>query len=194
METLAIQNISSQQQKDIEATVKRERPRLFSFIRQRVKNDVEAEDIVQDVFYQLVAGYQSLRNLERVTSWLFTVARNKITDRYRKHEAIPMSEHQLVRDDEEEAPGLESILPDMDNGPEQLLDREAIWSAVESGLDEMPSEQKEVFVMHEFEDLSFKEIANITGESVNTLLSRKRYAVLFLRKWLKDLYEDIITK
>lgn len=191
MESLAIGNITTQQQKDIEATVKRERPRLFNFIRKRVKNDVEAEDIVQDVFYQLITGYNKLRNLERVTSWLFTVARNKITDRYRKHEAVAISEYQGAYKDEDEAPGLDEILADAGNGPEQLLGREAIWEAVEAGLEQMPGEQRDVFVMHEFEDLSFKQIAEITGASVNTLLSRKRYAVLFLRKWLKELYDEV---
>lgn len=184
----------NQQQIDIEATVQRERPRLFSFIRQRVKNDVEAEDILQDVFYQLLTGYKQLRNLERVTSWLFTVARNKITDLHRKHKAVPISEHQKVYDDEEMAPGIDDMLSDVSSGPENVLDREAIWEAVETGLEAMPEEQREVYVMHEFESKSFKEISSLTGHSVNTLLSRKRYAVLFLRKWLKEVYDDITNK
>ena len=182
-----------QQRKDdeISQTVRRESPRLLSFIQKRIPDADEAEDILQDVFYQFTEAYRTVKSIDRVTSWLFTVARNKITDRYRKKKPRTFSEQAVQSADGEEPLRLEDVLSDLGNHPESELMRSVIWHAVEDALEEMPPEQREVFVMHEFEDLSFKEISTITNTTVNTLLSRKRYAVLFLRKRLQRLYDDL---
>ncbi|MDX2305899.1 MAG: RNA polymerase sigma factor [Microscillaceae bacterium] len=186
------QAMSEQQKAHIEQTIYQEKNRLFSFIRQRVPKLEDAEDILQDVFYQLIAAYESIESLEKTSSWLFTVARNKITDRYRKKKAIPFSESQgSISENDEKTPSLEDILPDLSNHPDEVLLRSMIWEAIEEALEELPQEQREVFVMHEFEDYSFKEIAEIKGVSVNTLLSRKRYAVLNLRKYLVEIYREL---
>lgn len=176
---------------EISQTVRRERPRLLSFIQKRISDTDEAEDILQDVFYQFTEAYRTVKSIDRVTSWLFTVARNKITDRYRKKKPHTFSEQAVQSADGETALRLEDVLPDLANHPESEMMRSVIWHAVEEALEEMPVEQREVFVMHEFEDLSFKEISAIVNTPVNTLLSRKRYAVLFLRKRLQQLYDDL---
>jgi len=176
---------------EISQTVRRESPRLLSFIQQRIPDREEAEDILQDVFYQFTEAYRTVKSIDRVTSWLFTVARNKITDRYRKKKPRNFSEQAVSAGDGETTLRLEDMLSDLSSHPESELMRSVIWNAVEDALDEMPEEQREVFVMHEFEDLSFKEISAATNTSVNTLLSRKRYAVLFLRKRLQSLYDDL---
>lgn len=176
---------------EISQTVRRESPRLLSFIQQRIPDREEAEDILQDVFYQFTEAYRTVKSIDRVTSWLFTVARNKITDRYRKKKPRNFSEQAVSVGDGENALRLEDMLSDLSSHPESELMRSVIWHAVEDALEEMPEEQREVFVMHEFEDLSFKEISAITNTAVNTLLSRKRYAVLFLRKRLQSLYDDL---
>jgi len=181
----------TQSQKDkIEETIKKERGKLFSFIRKRVPDTEDAEDILQDVFYQLINAYQMVESIEKMSSWLFRVARNKITDMYRKKKPDSFSKHETVNS-EEESLKLEDILPDISQEPNQLILRDMIWLEVEKALGEMPLPQREVFVWHEFEDKSFKEISDMTGESVNTLLSRKRYAVQFLRKKLHRLYNDL---
>ena len=177
---------------EISQTVRRESPRLLSFIQQRIPDREEAEDILQDVFYQFTEAYRTVKSIDRVTSWLFTVARNKITDRYRKKKPHNFSEQAVIADDGEASLRLEDMLSDLSSHPESELMRSVIWHAVEDALDEMPEEQREVFVMHEFEDLSFKKISTATNTSVNTLLSRKRYAVLFLRKRLQNLYDDLL--
>lgn len=181
------------QRNSIQSTVDKEQGRLLNFIRKRVTDKAEAEDILQDVFYQLVAGYKQIESLEKITSWLFSVARNKITDRHRKKKADSFSSHQKKLEAGEESHSfmLENLLPDIGNTPEDIYFRSIILDQIEEALEELPASQKEVFVMNEFEDKSFKEIAALTGDSVNTLLSRKRYAVLYLRKRLQDLYDDI---
>lgn len=176
-----------------EQTFLKEKDRLLSFIRNRVSDADEAEDILQDVFYQFVAGYETIESLDRVTSWLFSVARNKIIDRYRRDAARPkrtdFAGHAGV---EEEAPlTLQDILPDFGNTPEDALFREAIWEAIMAALDELPDEQREIFILNEIEEKGFREISEETGVSINTLLSRKRYAIIALRKKLQKLYEEI---
>lgn len=176
-----------------EQTFLKEKDRLLSFIRNRVSDADEAEDILQDVFYQFVAGYETIESLDRVTSWLFSVARNKIIDRYRREAARPkrtdFAGHAGV---EEEAPlTLQDILPDFGNTPEDALFREAIWDAIMAALDELPDEQREIFILNEIEEKGFREISEETGVSINTLLSRKRYAIIALRKKLQKLYEEI---
>ena len=188
MEALAIMK---RQNAEITQTVRQERNRLLSFIQQRIPDREEAEDILQDVFYQFTEAYRTINSIERVTSWLFTVARNKITDRYRKKRPEPFSQKQVATDDEGEGLRLEDILPDVSGSPDSEMMRAMIWSAIEEALDELPKLQREVFVMHEFEDLSFKEISAQTGVTVNTLLSRKRYAILHLRKRLRSLYDEL---
>lgn len=148
---------------------------------------MEAEDILQDVFYQLVASYNVTEPIENLTSWLFTVARNKIIDWYRKRRHLTP-----VREDGEtgEPLNLEDILYDPTQNPDEVYARSLVWTELADALDDLPGEQREVFVMHELEGRSFKEIAEITGERINTLLSRKRYAVLRLRESLQELYDE----
>ena len=171
----------------IEKAVQTERKRLFDFIRRRVRTEEDAEDILQDVFYQLVASYSVTEPIEKLTSWLFTVARNKIIDWYRKKKTQSLPS-------DEKNPGtplnLEEILYDPGQNPDDLYLRSMVWTELADALDELPEEQREVFVMHELEGKSFKEMAEMSGESINTLLSRKRYAVLFLRGRLRELYDE----
>jgi len=176
-----------------EQTFLREKDRLLSFIRNRVSNLEEAEDILQDVFYQFVAGYETIESLDRVTSWLFSVARNKIIDRYRKESTRPQrADLESYASAEDDAPlTLQEILPDLGNTPEDSYLRDAIWDAIMEALDDLPAEQREIFILNEIEEQGFREISEQTGVSINTLLSRKRYAILALRKKLQRLYEDI---
>jgi len=176
-----------------EQTFLREKDRLLSFIRNRVSSVEEAEDILQDVFYQFVAGYDTIESLDRVTSWLFSIARNKIIDRYRRDSARPQrADFGLHAGSEEDTPlTLQEILPDFGNTPEDSYFRETMWDAVMDALDELPAEQREVFILNELEEKGFREISEETGVSINTLLSRKRYAILALRKKLQKLYDEI---
>ncbi|HTR82567.1 MAG TPA: RNA polymerase sigma factor [Bacteroidota bacterium] len=173
---------------ELDRAVRSERKRLLDFIRKRVRNQSDAEDILQDVFYQLVASYNVAEPIEKLTAWLFTVARNKIIDWYRKRrpEALPTN-----ADDPSAPLNLEEILYDPRQNPDRVYARSLVWSELSEALDDLPDEQREVFVMHELEGRSFKEIAEITGEPMNTLLSRKRYAVLYLREQLQELYNEI---
>ncbi len=176
----------------ITKTVAKEEKRLFNFIRKRVKSTLDAEDILQDVFYQLVRVSDEVNTIEKMSAWLFQVARNKITDLYRKKKSINFSDMKTTTDEDEGSLQFESYIPDLTDMPDALLTREMVWEVLEEGLSEIPVEQRDVFNMHEFDDLSFKEIAEITGETVNTLISRKRYAILYLRKKLSELYNEII--
>src|SRR5687767_12667180 len=161
-----------------EQTFLKEKDRLLSFIRNRVSTVEEAEDILQDVFYQFVAGFESIESLDRVTSWLFSVARNKIIDRYRRDAARPQrADLGISSGMEEDVPlTLQDILPDLGNTPEDSLLRDVIWDAIMEALDDLPSEQREIFIQNEMEEKSFREISESSGVSINTLLSRKRYA------------------
>lgn len=179
---------------DIAETVKRERSRLFNFIRKRVKSTLDAEDILQDVFYQFVRVSEEVETIERAGSWLFQVARNRITDLYRKKKTANFSQFDALSDDEEGSLNFEDYIPDLADLPDAVLTREMVWEVLEEGLSEIPEEQREVFRMHEFEDLSFNEISELTGVTVNTLISRKRYAILHLREKLNDLYNEIISR
>jgi RNA polymerase sigma factor (sigma-70 family) len=169
-------------------TALRHRTRLLDFIRRRVGTDEDAEDIVQDVFYQFLSNYSVAQPIEQLSAWLYTVARNRIVDWYRKrkHKSQPPT------DEETGLPlNLEEILFDPSGEPDRVMFRGAVWEALADALEELPGEQSEVFVMHELEGRSFKEIAEITGENINTLLSRKRYAVLALREALQDMYNEL---
>lgn len=176
-----------------EQTFLREKDRLLSFIRNRVSTLEEAEDILQDVFFQFISGYDTIESLDRVTSWLFSVARNKIIDRYRKESVRPKRTNLTWSSgSDEDAPlTLQEILPDLGNTPEDAYLKEVLWEAIMEALDELPEDQRAIFIMNEMEDRSFREIAEETGVSINTLLSRKRYAILALRKKLQQLYDEI---
>ena len=168
--------------------VQREQSRLGNFIRRRVPDPRDAEDILQEVFYELVEANRLLMPIEHVTGWLFRVARNRITDLFRKKK--PESFSELPWHDEEELLNLEDLLPSPDAGPDALYARSVLLEELEFALDELPDEQREVFVGHEIEGRSFKEMAAETGVSVNTLLSRKRYAVLHLRERLQSIFNE----
>jgi RNA polymerase sigma factor (sigma-70 family) len=171
----------------VERAFRSERRRLLDFIRRRVRTDEDAEDILQDVFYQLLTGYSVTDPIEKLTSWLFTVARNKVIDWYRKRkpEALPQA-----TEDPEVPLNLEEILYDATQNPDDLFMRSLVWRELADALEMLPEKQRDVFVMHELEGKSFREIAELTGEPINTLLSRKRYAVLLLREKLQELYNE----
>lgn len=186
--------MTKDQNQAIEETVKKEGPRLLDFIRRRIPDVDDAEDILQDVFYQLIESYRLTKPIEEVAAWLFTVARNKITDRFRKKKPESLEKQLLSRRGEEDGEmlNLAEVLPSSDSPPDVLMLRTAVMEELEEALDELPKEQRDIFMLHEIDGKSFKEISEMTGESVNTLLSRKRYAILFLRKRLKGLYKELI--
>lgn len=190
-ESLTIQPVmSSSSRKNISAVISEIGKKLFGFIRQRVNTEEDAEDILQDVWYQLTAAVDT-EPIEKVNSWLFTVARNKITDRYRKKKTSSL-EDMMVMEDENGEINFKDILLDNSHNPETEHLRNLFWKTLQQALQELPEEQRNVFVWNELEDISFKEIAAKTGEGVNTLISRKRYAVLHLRERLLTLYNEII--
>jgi RNA polymerase sigma factor (sigma-70 family) len=172
----------------ISEAIARDRPRLARFIRSRVPDPLDAEDILQDVFYELVEAYRMMRPVEQVTAWLFRVARNRITDLFRRRarDADPASA--IALDDEEVA--LADLLPSPDAGPEAAFARTVLLEELYEALEELPEEQREVFVAHELEGYSFRDLADRTGVGVNTLLSRKHYAILHLRERLQAIYDD----
>jgi RNA polymerase sigma factor (sigma-70 family) len=178
-----------EQDQRISEVVKREQSRLRNFIRRRVADPRDAEDVLQDVFYRLVEANRLLMPIEHVTSWLFRVARNRITDLFRKKKPELFSDA-AIEDEEGETLQIEDLLPSPDAGPEALYFRNLLLDELELALEELPDEQREVFVAHELEGRSFKELAEETGVSVNTLLSRKRYAVLHLRERLQDIHDE----
>ncbi len=178
--------ISEQDQFFAEA-LKRDESRLRSFIRKRVLDSGDAEDVLQDVFYELIQTYRLLKPVEQVTAWLYRVARNRITDLFRSQR--PESLNDPVSDDSGSETLLD-LLPSEDAGPDAIYARNLIFEALDEALAELPEEQREVFIAHEFGGKSFQEIAKKTGTRVNTLLSRKRYAVLHLRRRLLEINED----
>jgi RNA polymerase sigma factor (sigma-70 family) len=186
---MALERMALEQDQRISDVVKREQSRLRNFIRRRVPDPLDAEDILQDVFYRLVEANRLLMPIEHVTGWLFRVARNRITDLFRKREPENFSEIEAV-DEENELLQFADLLPSPDAGPEAIYARRVLLDEMERALDELPQEQRAVFVAHEFEGRSFKELSAATGESVNTLLSRKRYAVLHLRERLRRVYDE----
>ena len=174
----------------ISEVVNREQSRLRNFIRRRVPDPRDAEDILQDVFYELVEANRLLMPIEHLTGWLFRVARNRITDLFRKKRPESFSETGAAADDDDEPLPFEDLLPSPDAGPEALYARRVLLEELELAVAELPPDQREVFVGHELEGRSFKQMATETGVSVNTLLSRKRYAVLHLRERLQTLYDE----
>jgi len=197
--TLAIDATSSTEQPNanqLGETVRKERGRLLAFIRRRLPDPDEAEDVLQDVFVELTEAYRLAKPIERVASWLFSVARNKISDWYRKSQpngARTISINSPNVDDDDDAPILgEWLAVADDSGPESDFFRESFMDALTDALAELPADQRDVFVQHELEGRSFKEMSDEWGVSVNTLLSRKRYAVLHLRERLQDFYDELL--
>jgi len=184
---LSIAAMTADQDLQIAQTVAREQGRLRNFIRRRVSDREDAEDILQDVFSELVEAYRLMKPIEQVGAWLFRVARNRIIDRFRKRREEPSSQ-QIAEDGE--LLMLEDLLPSPAAGPDAEYARTVLLEELEDALDELPQEQREVFVAHEIEGRSFRELAAETGVSVNTLLSRKHYAVLHLRERLRAIYNE----
>ncbi len=182
--------MASEQDQRISETVGREQARLRNFIRRRVVNDEEAEDILQDVFIELVEAYRLMKPIEKVSAWLFRVARNRIIDRFRKKKTEALEDQRLATNEDGEALMLEDLLPSPDAGPAAAYARSVLLDQLDDALAELPEEQREVFVAHEIEGRSFKEISAESGVGVNTLLSRKHYAVVHLRERLRDIYEE----
>jgi RNA polymerase sigma factor (sigma-70 family) len=181
--------MSPKESEKITAAYKDEHKRLLGYIRNRIRDRVEAEDILQDVFYQLTVGFNDLRRIGNLTAWLYKVADNRITDQFRKKRPVVLNYKENVSDGEEGPLTLEEILPSMGTTPDDEELKELIWETIEETLSKLPEEQRSVFVENEFEELTFKEISEKTGVGVNTLISRKRYAVLALRENLEVLYK-----
>src|SRR5271167_3610415 len=188
----SLEQMSFEQDQRITDVVKQEQSRLRNFIRRRVPDSRDAEDILQEVFSELVEANRLLVPIEHVTGWLFRVARNRITDLFRKKRPESLSDARLAGNDiaDEESLTLEDLLPSPDAGPDALYARSVLLEELEEALDELPEEQREVFVGHEIEGRSFQEMSAESGVSMNTLLSRKRYAVLHLRQRLQDIYDE----
>ena len=180
-----------EQDERISEVVSREQSRLRNFIRRRVPDPLDVEDILQDVFYELVEANRLLMPIEHVTGWLFRVARNRIIDLFRKKRPENFSDVAVAHEDEEgELLRLEDLLPSVDASPEALYARSVLLDELELAVEELPEEQREVFIAHELEGRGFKQMAAETGVNVNTLLSRKRYAVRHLRQRLQDIYDE----
>jgi RNA polymerase sigma factor (sigma-70 family) len=193
MREAASLRMALEQDQRISEVVTREQSRLRNFIRRRVPDPGDVEDILQDVFYELVEANRLLMPIEHVTGWLFRVARNRITDLFRKKKPERLSDAAVAdrnENDDGELLRLDDLLPSPDAGPEALYARGVLLDELELAIDELPEEQRAVFVAHELEGRSFKEMATETGVSVNTLLSRKRYAVQRLRERLQGVYEE----
>jgi RNA polymerase sigma factor (sigma-70 family) len=177
--------------RDITATVLRERTKLGHFIRRRVRDPGDAEDILQDVFNEFVQAYRLPEPIEQVSAWLFRVARNRIIDRFRKRKEQPLAETIDEADDADSEYRLDMALPAYEAGPEAAYARSILLEALQEALNELPIEQRDIFIAHELEGRSFKELASESGLSVNTLLARKRYAVLRLRARLQTVYDEL---
>jgi RNA polymerase sigma factor (sigma-70 family) len=188
-DVLSIAMESGEQNRRISEVIDRERRRLLSFIRRRVDDEGDAEDILQDVFYELTEAYRLMKPVEHVAAWLYRVARNRIIDRFRKRRPEAWSEIPVISS-EEDGLRLEDLLPSPDAGPEALYARSVLLEELDAALEELPKEQREAFVAHEIDGRSFKELAEETGLSINTIISRKRYAVLHLRSRLQAIYNE----
>ena len=192
-QALSIEEMVDEQDRQISETIVREQARLRNFIRRRVPDRSDAEDILQDVFSEFVEAYRLMRPIEQAGAWLFRVARNRITDLFRKKKPEALPERQAFAEDGE-ALTIEDLLPSPDGGPETAYARAVLLEELEDALDELPEEQREVFIAHEFEGRSFRDLRAQTGLSVNTLLSRKHYAVIHLRRRLKSIYQEFGTR
>jgi RNA polymerase sigma factor (sigma-70 family) len=187
--------VASEPDQRLADVVTREQSRLRNFIRRRVPDPRDAEDVLQDVFYELVEANRLLMPIDHVTGWLFRVARNRITDLFRRKRPEPLRAADLgLRDDADQEWRLDELLPSPDDGPEALYERAVLLDELASAIDELPEEQRDVFVAHELEGRSFKTLAAETGVNVNTLLSRKRYAILHLRQRLQETYDELTKR
>jgi RNA polymerase sigma factor (sigma-70 family) len=184
----------AQQDERLAETIGREQGRLRNFIRRRVDDEADAEDILQDVFYELIEAYRLMKPIEQVGAWLYRVARNRIIDGFRKKKPEPFSREKAPDAEEGDSLSLEEMLPSPDAGPEAAYARSILLEEIDAALDDLPEEQREVFLAHEFEGMSFKEISAELGVGVNTLLSRKHHAVLYLRRRLQAIYDDLVSK
>lgn len=185
--------VMAEQNRQISEVVAQQRGRLRNFIRRRVPDPRDVEDIVQEVFYELVEANRLLMPIDHVTGWLFRVARNRITDLFRKKKPVPFSQVR-VADEDGALLRIEDLLPSLDGDPEALYFQNALLDELEFALEELPDEQREVFVAHELEGRSFKELSAETGVNLNTLLARKRYAVLHLRERLESIHDEFMKK
>ena len=182
-----------EQDRQIAEVIAEQRSRLRSFIRKRVPNESDVEDLLQEVFYELVAAHRLLMPIDYVTGWLFSVARNRITDFFRKKRPETFADA-AVENEEGELLRIEELLPSPDAGPEALFLRKMLFDELELAVGELPEEQREVFIAHEIEGRSFKEMSAESGVNVNTLLARKRYAVLRLRQRLQSIHDEFTRK
>jgi RNA polymerase sigma factor (sigma-70 family) len=180
----------STQDREISATVHRERGRLLAFIRRRVLDAAEAEDVLQEALYELVAAHRLMQPVEQAGAWLMRVARNRIIDRFRKKKPELLADQGFEFETDDEVGGLEDLLPSADDGPDAVAVRDLMLERIEAALDELPPEQRDVFIAQELEGASFKELSARWNVSVSALLSRKRYAVLYLRKRLQAAYDE----
>ncbi len=191
LERMAREQSAREEDRRISEVVERERSRLRNFIRRRVPDPEDVEDILQDVFYRLVEANRLLMPIEHVTGWLYRVARNRITDLFRKNEPETFSDVSVGSEEEDEL-SFEYLLPSPDDGPEALYLRRVLLNEMKRALAQLPKDQREVFMAHEFDGTSFKELSEKTGVNVNTLLARKRYAVLHLRERLQRAYDEFM--
>jgi RNA polymerase sigma factor (sigma-70 family) len=182
----------TQQDRDLSATVRRERRRLLAYIRRFIADAAEAEDIVQESFYELVLAYRMMQPVEQAGAWLARVARNRIIDRFRRKGAQPRAAARAEADDADA--GLAELLPAADGGPEAAVMRAILLEEIEAALAELPPEQREVFIAQELDGVSFRELARRSGVSINTLLSRKRYAVRYLRERLQAAWDEWLMR
>jgi RNA polymerase sigma factor (sigma-70 family) len=188
-----LEQTTAEQDQWIAQAVERDGFRLRNYIRKHVVNLEATEDILQEVFCELIEAYRLLKPIEQVSAWLFRVARNRIIDRFRSRKVESLSQPKYGEDDDE-AVSLEDLLPSPESGPEAVYARSVLLEEIDEALEEMPEEQRSVFIAHEWEGYSFKELSAETGVSVNTLLSRKRYAVLHLRRRLRSIHEEFVKK
>jgi RNA polymerase sigma factor (sigma-70 family) len=187
-DSLTIEGTVPEQDRRISEVVRRERARLRNFIRRRVSDERDAEDVLQDVFYELVEAYRLMKPIEFASAWLYRVARNRITDLFRRKKPEALGGELLPGDADGESLVLEDLLPSPDAGPDAVYARSVLIEELDAALDELPEEQRQVFVAHEIEGRSFKELAQSTGLNVNTLVLRKHYAVIHLRERLKAIH------
>jgi RNA polymerase sigma factor (sigma-70 family) len=189
-EVLSTGGVPTDQNRGISETIAREQARLRQFIRQRVPDEGDAEDIFQEVFYELIAAYRLMKPVEQVGAWLFRVARNRIIDLFRSKRPAVLGNDSILATEDGEAHRWEDLLPSPDAGPEAAYARGVLLEELDGALEDLPEEQRDVFVAHEIEGRSFKELSEAMGVGVNTLLSRKRYAALQLRHRLQAIYDE----
>lgn len=189
----SLDQVAAEQNEWIAQAVERDSSRLRNYIRKQVLDREAAEDILQEVFLELVEAYRLLKPIEQVSAWMFRVAKNRIVDRFRGRKIISLSAPMLAEDDDVPVM-LEDLLPSPDSGPEAAYARSVLLDEVDEALEDMPEEQRSVFIAHEWEGVSFKDLAAQTGVSVNTLLSRKHYAVAHLRRRLRAIYQEFVQK